>query len=263
MSVVRRLAKSAFTASDRLQPAPKGPRVLIYHRVGRFLGQQMEVTEDDFAWQSDWLASNREVVPLDEALKRWTDEDSSGLVAITIDDGYEDTFTEAFPILMERRLPFTLYVSTEHVETGVPLNAETGAPPLTWDQIREMLDSGLMTLGAHTHSHPDLRNIDPDDIETELRTSDELIEQRTGVKPIHFAYPWGYWSGAAEQLVAERYQSAVLGSPFSAKHEFHPLLVHRYPVQLSDGRRFFEARLRGGMLLEERIRRRLRGYEGP
>jgi hypothetical protein len=39
--------------------------------------------------------------------------------------------------------------------------------------------------------------------------------------------------------------------------------IHRYPVQLSDGLRFFPARLRGGLRFEERARRRLKGYSGP
>ena len=241
--------------------APAGPRLLIYHKVGVDLGQQMEVTVEDFEWQLAHLEAKYQVVSLTDALARWNEPGSEDLVVLTFDDGYIDTFSAAYPRMSDRGMPFTLYVATEQVENSS--SGEEERTSLNWDEISNMLTTGLMTLGAHTHTHRDLRGCSLDEIQDELSRSDELIELRAGVKPEHFAYPWGYWSKRAEEVVAERYRSAVLGAPFRASYEFDPFLIHRYPVQLSDGRRFFEARLRGGMLLEERIRRRLRGYEGP
>lgn len=217
----------------------------------------MEVKSRDFGKQLDWLAQNRNVVDIDTALSRWEDPNSDRMVVLTFDDGYRDTYTTAFPLLQERGFPFTLYLSTESVETGRALGPSPQADPLRWSDVEAMLASGLVTIGSHTHRHRDLRLSDSDEIEYELTVSDALIAERVGVVSRHFAYPWGYWSAQADALVRERYDSAVLGGsprphPRPGAHE-----VHRYPVQLDDGFTFFKARVTGGLALEEWVRHRL------
>ena len=263
MALARTAAKIAFTAADYLMRRPRGPRVLIYHQVGSGLGRQMEVTTEDFARQLDWLGDNREIVSFDEAIARWEDPDADRLVALTFDDGYADTFTTAFPRLEERGAPFLIYLATESIETGVPLGPAGPADPLNWDQVVDMLGSGLVTIGVHTHRHSDLRHLPREAVEEELVTSDALIERRLGLHPLHFAYPWGYWSQSAADVVDARYDTAAIAGTPRPKAVLDRTRVHRYPVQLSDGFRFFPARLRGGLRAEEQVRRWVKGYSGP
>ena len=223
----------------------------------------MEVSLADFRRQMEWLSANRQVVDLGEALVGWEAPGSDLLVVLTFDDGYRDTFETAFPVLRESGLPFTVYLATESIETGVPLGPAGAADPMTWDQIGVMLESGLVTVGAHTHRHSDMRKLSTEAVEEELGISDDLIEMRLGVRPTHFAYPWGFWSPTADRPVKDRYSSAALAGSRHSTRELDPHLLRRYPVQLSDGFRFFRARLRGGLRLEEVIRRRLKGYTGP
>lgn len=244
-----------FAAADSLLPSPPGPRILIYHRIGAGARQQMELSTGAFEWQIDWLAESMQVVPLEEALLRWEEPASRNLVVLTFDDGYRDMYTTAFPLLKERGLPATLYLTTDPIG---------GEDHLTWDQVAEMHSTGLITLGAHTHRHLDLRLCTADQVNDELKTSNELVERHLGEPPRHFAYPWGYWSPIAHPLVRQSYESAVLGSrPAWRAQPFDRHMIYRYPVQLSDGRRWFRARLRGGLLVEESVRRLLRGYAGP
>jgi len=261
--VLRAAAKSLFAAADLFLPTPKGPRILIYHQVGSGLGRQMEVSVDDFYLQLNWLAENRRVVDLESAVDRWQEPGSGQLVVLTFDDGYRDTFTTAFPRLRELAMPFSIYLATRSIETGTSLGPASGAEPLSWSQVEEMMESGLMTLGAHTHTHRDLRHAGSKEVEEELSTSNELITRRIGVEPRHFAYPWGYWSAVAESLLREGYSTAVLGGSSRPERRPSPYRLHRYPVQLSDGLGFFRARLRGGFQLEEWTRRKLREYHGP
>jgi peptidoglycan/xylan/chitin deacetylase (PgdA/CDA1 family) len=223
----------------------------------------MEVGLGDFHRQLSWLSQDREVVDLGEALVRWEKPGAERLAVLTFDDGYRDTFTTAFPILQELDLPFTIYLATESIETGVSLGPLERAEPLSWEQVEVMVDSGLVTIGAHTHRHLDLRQLSIDEVEDELGTSDDLIERRLGTRPAHFAYPWGFWSPGSHGPVADRYASAALAGSRSARGGLDPHLLPRFPVQLSDGFRFFRPRLRGGFRLEEAIRRRLKGYHGP
>lgn len=245
--------------ADLLLRRPVGPRLLIYHQVGAGHGKQIDVTLENFRWQVDWLLNNRVVVDLDTALKRWNEPESDRLVVLTFDDGYLDTFTTAFPVLKAHGLPFTIYIATSFIGEG-----DSRDDRLTWGQVNEMLDSGFVTVGGHTDSHADLRTLEEDQIADEIRTSNERIESRLGVRPRHFAYPWGYWGSTADEIVRGEYDSAVLGSPHvRTRSVFDRHQIHRFPIQLSDGRRWFVPRLDGGLLVEEGLRRRVRSYRGP
>lgn len=256
MAAFRQASKALFTTLDRLQEPPSGPRILIYHQVGAGLDRQMAVTTSDFEWQLDWLAKHREVVDIETAVRRWEENGSDRLVVLTFDDGYRDTFTRAFPLMQERGFPFTLYVTTEMI------HSEGTGKGLLWGHLETMLSSGLMTLGGHTHSHRDLRGATRDEVRWELDRCDDLLQRRLGRRPLHFTYPWGYWSQIAHDEVIARYDTATIGAPVE-RTPFDPHILPRFPVQLSDRRRWFVARLRGGLLLEERVRRTLRGYRGP
>ncbi len=263
MSLIRTAAKGAFAAIDTVLPRPSGPRVLIYHQVGSGLGRQMEVTVEDFIRQLDWLAAHRQVVSLEDAVSRWDEPGSENLVALTFDDGYRDTHSTAFPLLSERGFPFLIYLATESIETGRSLGPPIGAEPLSWEAIEEMIESGLASVGAHTHRHVDLRALSSDLIDAELQTSDDLMERRLGLRPAHFAYPWGYWSPEAAALVDVRYRTAAVAGTPRPRSALAAHQLHRFPVQLSDGFRFFPARLRGGFRAEEQVRRWLDRYSGP
>lgn len=261
MSLLRSISKPLFAVADRLVDAPHGPRILIYHQVGAGLGRQMEVTPSDFEWQLQWLSENCDVVDLDTAASRWHESDTDRLVVLTFDDGYMDTYTTAWPLLREFGFPFTLYLSTEHIG-GAGLSGRD--QPLGWGEIESMMSSGRLTLGAHTHRHTDLRTVTTDQAEEELETSDGIIDSRLGVRPRHFAYPWGYWSESADPVVRRRYVTATLGAPpLRRPSSYDPHMIYRFPVQLSDGRRWFRARLSRGLVFEEELRRRIRRYRGP
>lgn len=257
-AAVRQFSKALFAAADSLAQPLEGARILIYHQIGGGSGLEMEVDPEDFRRQVDWLASRFEMKDIDSALAA----PESPAVVLTFDDGYRSVFDLAFPLLKERGWPFLVYLTTQPVETSRPLRNHLGAEPLSWEMLRVMRDSGLLTIGAHTHSHPDLRLLSEGSIISEMDESDELISQRLGLHPRHFAYPWGYWSELADRLTRSRYATAALGArlPWTWKQDGH--LLYRLPVQASD-RSWFNRRVSSGLLFEEWTRRRLRGYHGP
>lgn len=256
-------AKAVFALADLAFGRLPGPRILIYHQVGAGLGRQMEVREEAFRSHLDWLGYHGRVVDLETAISSKDQPDGRSHYVLTFDDGYEDLHRVAFPLLEAARIPFTLYLATHPVESREPLTPGGRANPLTWAQVREMLASGLMTLGVHTHRHVDLRSLGEEEIRQELEVSDRLVGERTGVRPRHFAYPWGYWSARADAQVRQRYSSAVLGSGPPNDSRTEPFLLHRMPVQLADGVFFFRRKMRTGLRLEDLVRRRVAGYQGP
>lgn len=256
--------KTVSAAVDPLLGPLPGPRILIYHQVGVNHGREMEVSTEAFTKQLDWMQAKGEIVDLKTAIERRGDPDADKLFVVTFDDGYEDVYHNAFPLMKDRGIPFTLYLTTRPIETGEPLDTRyPEARPLTWDQVNEMTATGLATIGAHTHTHLDLRDAAADRISGELDRSNELIHRHTGSAPRHFTYPWGWWSETADPLVRERYETATVGStsPITASSDLSTL--GRFPVQSSDGMIWFTRRNARGLRLENVIRRRRAGYSGP
>lgn len=259
--LARQGSKFVFAAADLLVGSWDGPRVLIYHQVVANPKRQMEVSLEAFDAHLFWLRANATVVDLEAAILKRGQAGADKLFALTFDDGYADLFEHVYPLLNESAMPFTLYLSTKHIETQQPMSP--GSQPLTWDQIGKMAEGGLMTLGAHTHSHLDLRHASLNQIEEDLGISDQLINDRTGIAPRHFAYPWGYWSPVADTVIRGRYRTAALGGGRPLTGETDPYLVHRLPIQSSDGAFFFRRKVKRGMRFEEKFRRMVRGYDGP
>lgn len=243
-------------------PRLRGPRILIYHQVGSSWSHEMNVATEDFARQVDWLRRQGQVVRLEEAIARRGEPGAERLYVLTFDDGYVDVFVNAFPLLVERRLPFTLYVTSGPIEAPDDFPEWPGVP-LTWTQIADMAKSGLMTLGAHTHTHPDLRHVDRVTATEEVELSNQLIEQRLGQSPRHFAYPKGWWSQTADPAVRAAYATATLGMgrSITAASDLHTL--HRVSVLASDSSRAFRLKLATGGRTEARLRRFRHRYTGP
>ncbi|HVR32613.1 MAG TPA: polysaccharide deacetylase family protein [Acidimicrobiia bacterium] len=263
MTVVKVVAKSAFALVDLALPRLAGTRVLIYHQVGTDLGREMEVPARAFARQLDWMRTHGGIVDLETAIDRRDDPVAEGRFVLTFDDGFADVHRHAFPLLREHGIPFTLYLTTRPVDTGKPMDPRhPDARPITWGQVNEMVATGLVTIGAHTHTHPDLSELTLDRIADELDTSNDLIEDCTGIRPRHFTYPWGRWSAKADPLVRARYDSATVGTGPGLSADSDVYRLHRVPVQRSDAGPLFVRKMRTGGRLEAVVRRRLRGYEG-
>lgn len=103
-------------------------------------------------------------------------------IVLTMDDGYEDIFLYAFPLLKKYNIRANLMIPTG-------LIGNNGY--LTWDQLREMVNTGLVTAYDHTWSHYSLINATPDKMRQEILTAKTQLEQNLGTKVDVFAYPYG------------------------------------------------------------------------
>ncbi len=133
-------------------------------------------------------------------------------VTITFDDGMRSVRENALPVLREFGFPSHLFLTTGVVGADnrwptQPVNAPL-MPMLTWDDVEQCRQSGML-IEAHTHLHPDLRNLADDRIADECATADQEIETRTGRLPRHFAYPYGFVDERVTTVIRKRYTYAV------------------------------------------------------
>lgn len=132
----------------------------------------------------------------------------SKAVAVTFDDGYQDNYINAYPVLRRYSIPATVFLATNFIGTGeIPAWEEghyagTKALMLSWEQVREMSDGGV-AFGSHTVSHPFLTKIPRKQCEWEVCRSKEMIEQQIGKPVTTFAYPSGDFDSQTREVVRE------------------------------------------------------------
>ena len=124
---------------------------------------------------------------------------------VTFDDGWADFAEHAAPIMVERNIPSTLYVTTGFVTGGTTEKIVLPSEPmLSWSQIPELLEQNV-EIGAHSHSHPQMDTLLPGRAWDELTRSKALLEDALGQEVRSFAYPHGYNSAHL------RYQTKLAG----------------------------------------------------
>ena len=104
---------------------------------------------------------------------------------------------------------------------------------LSWGQLREMIDSGLCTVGCHSMTHPGLSRISYDEVRWELTESKRVIENNLPVKVKHFSYPHSMENSSIQALLKEvGYESATLGYGGTIRKGDNPYRLNRkYIVQ--------------------------------
>jgi peptidoglycan/xylan/chitin deacetylase (PgdA/CDA1 family) len=123
-------------------------------------------------------------------------------VVITFDDGYADFHTEALPILEQFGFAATVFVTTGWLADAGPHAA--GRPldrTLTWSQVKEAAAHGVEPAG-HSHSHPQLDQIDGAALREELGRNKALLEDELGRPVTTMAYPYGYSNARVRRAVA-------------------------------------------------------------
>lgn len=245
----RRLKKLLATTGSWDWPAARsGATLLIYHRVGGGSSDERDLGVSDFADQIAEL-SVAPVVALDDAVDRLARGDAPPSAVITFDDGFGDVYVNAWPLLREHALPFTIYLATDYIGGIMHWDGSTATgigPALTWDQIGEMVASGLCTVGNHTASHARPDRVDED----ELDRCTEAIDKEIGVRPRHYADPWGVRRSQVEPALRSRFHTAATGrvGRNTAGVDLHRL--RRVPVRRTDPIEFFRAKLAGALVPE-------------
>ncbi|MEU9991290.1 polysaccharide deacetylase family protein [Streptomyces sp. NPDC048045] len=165
-------------------------------------------------------------------------------VLITFDDGYEGVHRHALPVLSKHGFPATLFVSTGWIkgahDTGGGLDVM-----LDWQQVRDLADAGV-EIGGHSHSHPQLDQLDDAALRSELVRSTEIVSGELGSRPVSFAYPYGYSSRRVRRAVREAgYAQALAVGNGLARRAQGPYALRRVTVRRSTGVEEFQRLLEG------------------
>lgn len=166
----------------------QGVPILYYHSVLREEGNELRMPPEQFAEQMTYLKEEGyESVSLNQL---YTAAYQGGILpekpfVITFDDGYEDNYTNAYPIIKENGFTATVFMVTSYID---------GKGYLSWAQLQELVANGW-EIESHTVNHPYLTQIDSAILLKELKNSKEQLERELGKKVNFIAYPYGAVNG--------------------------------------------------------------------
>ena len=122
-------------------------------------------------------------------------------ICVTLDDEYEDNYTNAYPIYVKYGIPFCIYITTSYMGSKFLAREDTPSSLKEW-QIKEMDSNPLCTIGAHTKTHPNMAQLLEEQQREELVDSINVLEQVIGMKVNHITIPYGSYNKTTMKLVS-------------------------------------------------------------
>ncbi|MDQ5819914.1 MAG: polysaccharide deacetylase family protein [Actinomycetota bacterium] len=231
----------------------QGTTILLYHAIAADTQRptRFKVTQRAFERQMRKVAKQGRALRLDDlvALRQAHRLPPPGAVVITFDDGYAEIRSRAAPVLDELALPATFFVVSERVGPNRTWQGDGelhGRALVAWDDVEELRELGF-EIGAHTRTHPNLRNLAPEQVEAEVAGSRADLAERLGSPPHAFAYPYGKWSETAADAARRAGFSSAVTIRTGRNCAATPLhLLRRAEVRGTDSRLRFALALRFG-----------------
>ena len=209
--------------------------IILYHHIRPLtpnmsqLARGLSVTPSVFEEQLRYLTShNYDSMPLRDFAANVTAKlpIQSKSFALTFDDGYGDFYTHAWPLLKRYKVHGTLFVIINRI----------GTPDyVTWEQVKELDASGLVSIESHTLNHPQLSNLTQQKAIFEIEQSKKILEQRLGHSVTLFCYPYGRYTQEIAKAVKQAGYSAAITTKGGTTHSPHSLFeLRRVRLSTSD-----------------------------
>ncbi|HEY6634600.1 MAG TPA: polysaccharide deacetylase family protein [Acidimicrobiia bacterium] len=214
--------------------------ILAYHRVNREVRDGLSVSPSTLDDQLRHLvdAGWRNVV-LDEHVDDLGPLRDSRSFAVTFDDGYQDNYIHAAPILEELGVRATVYLVSSYIDSGTPFpwvrphtssgHYDAEDLHLRSDQLEDAMSRGVFTYGSHTMTHPRLSALGADRATEEIAGSKEALQSRIGGEIKTFCYPAGDFNDETREIVASAGYRAAVVTPNRAIPETD-LTLHRVGI---------------------------------
>jgi len=204
-------ATASPTATPTPGPTPDGKKrtlrvpILMYHYLSHppaganKYRVDLSVTPERFAQQLDYLAgAGYHVITLDDLVFALTQGRPlpPKPVILTFDDGYEDFYQNAFPILQAHHMTAIVFLITDFLNSNRP-------GYMSWAQVKVLKQAGIK-FGAHSRNHADLRRRSTAYLVWQALGCTESFQAQLGEPARYIAYP----SGRYDQHVVDVFHSA-------------------------------------------------------
>lgn len=194
---------------DKVVPA------FVYHRFGDDRYPSTNISKANFEAHLIYLKKQGyQAVTLSEAFTYLTERSTiEKMVCLTVDDGFNSFYENAFPLLKQYGFKATVFVNTASVSSPDYMG---------WDKLREIQNAGI-EIGNHSNQHEYFLN-DSSESRLEFFASDlleaqNLIEQHLGKRPEVYAYPYGEFDEQLKEVVAQAGIKAAAAQSSGVMHK--------------------------------------------
>lgn len=207
---------------ERQGTAPKRRvPILLYHRIS--LDEEeadplgLSVPPQQFKAQMRYLQKTRHVsISLEDLVCSLKDGKPipPNAFVIAFDDGYEDTYLNAYPILMESGFSAMVFLVTELIgerSRWEGASGKAGAQLMSWRQIIEITREGKFDLGSHSRTHPYLTRLPRDQAKREIKESKQALEDKLDHPVKFFSYPYSDMNDHVMAMVRDSGYEAACG----------------------------------------------------
>jgi peptidoglycan/xylan/chitin deacetylase (PgdA/CDA1 family) len=228
-----------------------GVPILMYHKINpdhKTGGLGLRVMPADFDWEMQHLKDNGyhsvNLGAVVDHFQKGTKLPDKPIV-ITFDDGYQDNYRYAYPILNKYGLTATIFVVTNTVGGNNDFDYKHHIQPknkmLTWNEIKEMNANGI-TIGSHTLDHIHLTKISQAEARRQISDSKIILKKELGKDILYFCYPYGDYNQAVAKMVKESgYLAATTTQLGLVQSPVNPYMLKRIRITGHfDHQRFIE-----------------------
>ncbi len=223
--------------------------ILLYHHIvpRRTKGfNSYCVSAEKFAEQMTWLKRRAyRTIDLNRLLECLQSGEAipENSVIITFDDGYENNFEYAFPILKSLGFQATIFLLSEYIDTDRDIH---GFRFLNTQQIHEMMDVGF-SFESHGKIHDPLTTLGDNEVLGSLIHSRQVINKKLKKDISFFAYPFGLFDDRIKGMVEQAgYLGACGGTPGLYATVDDPFALGRIEIFESDSPYRFAFKMKTG-----------------
>lgn len=214
-------------------------RILMLHRVVEHRSEgenrELEITPEFLRRTIEtYRQQGHRFVSIDEAC----DIISKGrtnhpFVCLTFDDGYQDNYDIAYPILKQEEVPFAIYVTTGFIDNRHPMwwytNEKLG---ISTESLKTLDSDPLCTIGAHTVSHSKLDTLSHEEQTKEIVQSRQELEKLLSHPIRHFSYPHGAYNAETLSIINKQtFRSTLLAWGGNIRRGANPLMLPRIELR--------------------------------
>jgi len=255
-----KLLKQALISVLSLFPARLSAlSILMYHSVSDS-GAFFSVAPKEFERQMRYIRdSGFDCTFASEIGERMHAGKLANSVCVTFDDGYEDVYTNAYPVLKSLGIKATVFLITNEIGGSYTNSEGRTFQLLRREQIEEMHASELVEFMPHGHTHRKLHGLAPHEQEKEITLSRDAVRNLAGSVPRVFAYPRGRTTPAIAELLKQLGFGLALGViPGLVRRTSDLYNLPRNAVDAHVGFREFKLKLSGAVEWYEAIARHVK-----
>lgn len=207
-------------AGDWELPGGYNVAVMMYHGTGHAdSGSNLIMPPEMLEEQLQYITENGYTTIGFEDL--WNAANIEKPVILIFDDGWSNNYRNLFPLLKKYDCKATIAVVEEFTD-------ESSHVHMTSDEIRELSDSGYVSIQSHTATHCFLGEESEESQRYEMAESKAFITRLTGKEPFVLVYPTGSQNGTTLEILTDYYRFGVkmLGKVWNTSED--PRLIYRF-----------------------------------